>query len=287
MGPMKTSRWLLVLGMTAGSALLAGCGDDGGTGTAVFNTWGEDYIEVELPADKLEDGWRITYQRFLVVIGRITVADTAGETAASSNKMYLFNHVVPGVKPIEEFKDLEAKAWDEVSYEISPAPADVILDASANEADKQLMVDNGYADYIEATATKGDQTIKMNWGLSLNTRYITCAGPKEGKETAGAIVTNGGVDTMELTIHGDHYFFDDLQAANAKNRFDAIAAADANMDGEVTLEELDQVDLTQLPDGQYGTGAAGNINTLGDYVGALSRTIGHFRGEGECFAQPR
>jgi hypothetical protein len=286
---MKKTRWMLVLGVLAGSAFTTGCTTDdaGGTGTAQFTTWGEEYIEVELPAEKMEDGWRITYQKMLVVIGRISIADQAGEVAASSDNMYLFDHTKPGVKPIETFANLEAKAWDEVSYEISPAPADVIVDASASEADKQFMVDNGYADYIEATATKGDQTFTMAWGVDYNTRYTTCAGPKEGKETEGSVVTNGGVDSMELTIHGDHYFFDDLQAANAKNRYDAIAGADADMDGEVTLAELDAVDLTTLPAGQYGTGAAGNINTLGDYVRALSRTIGHFRGEGECFAEPR
>jgi hypothetical protein len=34
--------------------------------------------------------------------------------------------------------------------------------------------------------------------------------------------------------------------------------------------------------GSYGTGALGNVNTLGQYVRTLARTIGHYRGEGSC-----
>jgi hypothetical protein len=96
---------------------------------------------------------------------------------------------------------------------------------------------------------------------------------------------------VQLTIHGDHLFFDDLQSPEAKMRFDAMAAADnlgiAGADGQVTLEELAAVDLTELPPDQYGTGGVGNVRNLRDFVTALVRTVGHFRGEGECSPQSR
>lgn len=68
----------------------------------------------------------------------------------------------------------------------------------------------------------------------------------------------------------------------AKIRFQALADADKNNDGEITLVELGMVDLTSLPVDQYGTGGASAVKNLHDFVNALSRTLGHYRGEGEC-----
>jgi hypothetical protein len=47
------------------------------------------------------------------------------------------------------------------------------------------------------------------------------------------------------------------------------------------------VQLTTLPIDQYGTGTVGNVKTLNDFVTALVRTLGHFRGEGECVTASR
>ena len=127
-----------------------------------------------------------------------------------------------------------------------------------------------------------------SWGFPINTLYEKCEHPDLGE---GVTVPNGGEETVQLTIHGDHLFFDDLQSPDAKMRFDAIAAADKagilGADGQVTLEELALVDLTELPPEQYGTGGASNVRTLRDFVTALVRTVGHYRGEGECSPRVR
>jgi hypothetical protein len=49
----------------------------------------------------------------------------------------------------------------------------------------------------------------------------------------------------------------------------------------VTLDELRAIKLSDITVGTYGTGSA-DINDLGAFVEALSQTLGHFRGEGEC-----
>ena len=93
---------------------------------------------------------------------------------------------------------------------------------------------------------------------------------------------NAEVD-VQITIHGDHPFYDRLQespnpAVATSLRFDAIAEADADVDGEVTLEELDAaiLDVTRYDPSPF------EVTTLGEFVGELVRTIGHYRGEGEC-----
>ena len=150
------------------------------------------------------------------------------------------------------------------------------------------MIQGGYSLYVEATATKGAVSKSYKWGFQTATLFDRCkAANVDGKDGVdGVVVKNGITDTVELTIHGDHLYYDDLQSIDAKVRFDNIAAADVNMDGDITLEELATVKLAAIPKGSgpYGTGSAAGINDLRQFVEALSRTVGHFRGEGECFA---
>ncbi len=283
---MKNALRILLVAMS-----LAACSDSSsGQGAVTFTTYGEDYIEREIPASDVEDGWTIKHERFLIVIHDVSVAD--GATAAPVATMAtskLFNNKVPGDKKVVDFPSLPAKAYTHVSYRVAPAVAVTELGEGATAADKQLMLDNGYGLYVEATATKGAVSKKYKWGFKLDTLYDRCKGELSGKETDGVVVTNGGTDTVQLTTHGDHLYYDDLQAAEAKVRFDNIAAADANDDGEVTLEELAAVKLAAIPAGQgtYGTGSAAGINDLRAFVEALSRTVGHYRGEGECFASAK
>jgi hypothetical protein len=274
--------------LTVGAAALAGCGGEepAGKGGVSFTTWGEKYVENQIPEIAFEDGWSVQYSKFLVAIGGIRIADEADAVGAQMSTSRLFDHVAPGTKKVAEFGDLEAKAWTKVSYEIRPAQADTELGDGAAMEDLTMMRMAGYSVYVEGAAMKGAEKKTFAWGFSTATRYADCEGDKDGKITRGVLVTNGGTDTVELTIHGDHFFYDDLQSPEASVRFNAIAAADADMNGEVTLAELSMRKLVDLDpaEGAYGTGAAGDVNDLGAFVTALSRTLGHFRGEGECFA---
>lgn len=275
----------LLLSAAAGLFGLAGCGSDG-SGSVSFTTWGEEYIEQQIPGADFEDAWTIHYAKFLVVIGGITIADDSGAVGAEMPGTVLYNHVSPGVKQVMTFDDLEAKAWTSVAYEIRPAADDTTLGDGATDEDLAMMKASQYAVYVEAEATDGAVTKSYQWGFGVPTAYTDCEGDKDGKVTKGVIVTDGGTDAVELTLHGDHLYYDDLQAQNAKRRFNAIAAADTDGDDVITLDELRAVKLVDIDpaNGAYGTGAAGDINDLGAFVTALSRTVGHFRGEGECFA---
>lgn len=267
---------LSLLGLTA-------CGE--GSGTVTFTTYGEDFIERELPASAFADGWTVRYSKFLVMLGEVRV-ESHDEVAATQATAKVFDVHKPGPVVVETFTELPAKEWDHVSYAIAPWPHAEA--ANADAPDVARMKAEGYSVYVEGTATKGSVTKRFNWGFATNTLYAHCASPDLG---AGVTVPKDGEETVQLTMHGDHLFFDDLQSPEASMRFDAMAAADqlgiAGPDGEVSLEELAAVDLTELPAGQYGTGGVGNVRNLRDFVTALVRTVGHFRGEGECSPQSR
>ena len=124
----------------------------------------------------------------------------------------------------------------------------------------------------------------FHWGFRTATQYKGCAQPAEsGQALEGIVVTRGGNDTSELTTHGDHLFYDRLMASpdpavQTSLRFDEKAAADADGDGEITLEELAAARLDVRLYDPSGLDAP----TLGAFVTSLTRTVGHFRGEGEC-----
>lgn len=272
-----------------GLAALSGCGDDtngpsGGEGTVTFTSWGEEYIEDQIPSSAFEDGYSVTYDRFLVLVGNIVVADSEGVEAGRHDGFFLMDHTEPGTKELISLEGLEAKAWTHVSYETSPASAGQIEPLGAvTQADVDQMVTEGLHVYVEGTISNGTASKTFAWGFGVPTLLDDCEGDLDGKTTEGVLVTQGGNDVVELTIHGDHFFYDDLQAAEAVLRADAMFNADADDDGEITLEELEAVSLVDLPPDQYGTGGVDGVNDLRAFVEFLSRTLGHFRGEGECF----
>lgn len=293
---MKTIASAFAVLCLVAAAACSDSDDAEGEGSVTFTTWGEDFIEKEIPPTDasgeviVEDGWTIRYTKFLIVISDVAVAEADKEPAARMATPKLFDMHAPGQKPVVTFTDVPGKAYTHVSYAVTPATAALELGGGATDADKQQMVQNGYSVYVEGTVSKDSTTKSFAWGFSTNTLYDRCEGEVSGKKTEGVVVTNGGNDSVELTIHGDHFFYDDLQSPDAKVRVDAIANADADSDGKITLDELGAVQLAdsqKIPAGLYGTGSASNVNDLRAFVEALSRTLGHFRGEGECLARAR
>jgi hypothetical protein len=155
-------------------------------------------------------------------------------------------------------------------------------------ADKALMLAGGYALYMSGTASKDDIEKRFAWGFASHTRYGNCRSEQSGRDEPGLVVANNASVEAQLTTHGDHPFYDRLQSGpeptiQTSLRFDGIAAADADADGEVTLAELDAT----LLDVRVYSAAGLQAATLGGFITILARTIGHFRGEGECSVEQR
>jgi hypothetical protein len=269
------------------AALLSGCSWDDeaeGSGNASFNVWGEDYIEREIPAGDVEDGWRIKFSKFLIVLGDISVADKNAGAAGKVGSTQLLDLVSPGPHDVGALNGIEARGWDEVGYSVLAIQPSTAVHSSATGDDATLMRNGGFSVYVAGTAANGGATKTFGWGFTNSTRYDDCVAEVDGKETPGIAVTSGGNESVQLTIHGDHFFYDDLASPDALVRFNAMAAADTNDNGEVTLEELGQVKLVDIDEGTYGTGSASHVDDLAAFVQALTLTLGHYRGEGHCAA---
>lgn len=272
---MKRGLWI------AGALFaLAGCGDGAtGTGTVAATLWGEEFIQDQIPASAVEDGWTIRYTKFLVSLGEMTVASSGGGAGGTISGYRVFDlHTLTGPTAFGRLSSVSAERMDRVSYRLNAADAQTAL-GNATQADLDAMRAGGYSVYVEGTAERMGRSVRFRWGFAQRVLYETC---RSSDTEVGVAVPTDGTATAQITIHGDHLFYDDLQSPDARVRFDAIAGADANTDGEVTLDELAAVDLTTLPPTQYGAGSAPNVRSLRDFVSYLVATVGHFNGEGHC-----
>ncbi|MFZ5439142.1 MAG: hypothetical protein ACOZQL_03995 [Myxococcota bacterium] len=271
---MKRSMLLL-------AGVFASCS---GSGTLSLTTWGEAFIEQEIPSSEFEDGYSVRYTKFIVSFHDFTLATKTGTKGPTQKAPYLVDVTKRGPVELEKFESVPALKYDAVSYAIAPASADSVGVGAIASADVEAMKMGGWSMWVEGTLSKAGVTKSFSWKFELTTHYENCTNPDFGE---GATVPTGGTETVELTNHGDHLWYDDLQSPEAKLRGTAVASADADMDGVITQAELANVQLTTLPLGQYGTAGAGGVKTLADFQRALVRSIGHYRGEGECEARAR
>src|SRR5262245_25805225 len=129
---------------------LVACGSDsdptdtGGSGKVDINTWGEEYIEQEIPADEpagesgFADGWSLHYEKCLVNFQSVSVA--SGGLPGSK----VFNMVVPGIKPIVTLDSVGTGEYG-FTYEIAPATSATELGEGATQADKDALVNGGFS----------------------------------------------------------------------------------------------------------------------------------------------
>lgn len=228
---------------------LAGCG--GGTGEWAVETWGEDYIEREIPSDAFADGCSVAYDSFVVTFAARELVDGNGDVVGSLPANEAFDVHEPGPTEMGAV-DVPADHYDTVRVVVAPG-------------------EDGVSVHAVGTLTCGGESATFDWAFAESTTYV-CAPPD-------LTIPAGGSDRTQLTVHGDHLFYDGLEDPDAAVRGQAILDADADANGEVTLEELDAVSIPALG---YGVGEYSDVLTLRQFVSHLSRTLIHVDGEAEC-----
>lgn len=280
-----------------------GCGGSDSVGTVQIFVQPEGTIPSGIEAgdgdENIQDGWTVTYDRFLVAIGNIRASRTGGDERLSEPKTFALDlkNAPPQGYVIATFEDASAVRWDRFGFDIPNAKAGIEPVAPTTDADAALLVGSGYSLYIEGTIAKSDgqscppggacepaSSVAFRWGLSAGTSFDDCA-TEDG--FTGFAVPAGGAAQVKPTIHGDHWFFSNVTAGTeiTVRYAQYIADADLDHDGETTLDELKQVSAADvLPPPKYNLSGSlgGPISTAFDYVLAQARTLGDFQGDGEC-----
>ena len=278
----RTTTGLAMALALALAATAVGCDDDdedaAGTGTLAVDVFGEAFIEEGIPAGTagcdgcVEDGWAITFDRFLIVVQDIEVR---GAETVAAPEARVFDLAKPSSGGGHRVFDRAAAAgtYDALDYRVAPSREPAVGNATTD--DVALMAAEGYSIYVEGRAEKDGTTLTFNWGFDTDTRYTAC-------ETQ-ATVADGGTGRSQLTIHADHLLYDDLDSETPQVVFGLIASADADGDGAITPAELAAVDITG--ETRYQVGSR-DITDLWGFLGAQAHTVGHIDGEGHCDFQP-
>lgn len=206
-------------------ALVVGCGaTEEDAGTAFFEASAGTSVESDNPPLVTPDGWTLHFDRFAVGFHDLALRNGEGPPIATLLGSRLLDLKVPGSKRIITFDNLPAGTYDRVGWRIAPVNVETEIGAGATPADKALMTGK-WSLYFEGTATNGAVTKYLRWGLDTDTTFAC----------AGATVSNDAATGLALRIDPARLFGD----------FAPLAAADADSDQIITLEELGAAQLLE------------------------------------------
>jgi hypothetical protein len=296
----------LALGIGACSSTDEGSPAGGGAkgGVQIFVEPEESIPEGLKPGtdtENVQDGWTVTYSKYLVTIGNFRASRSDGSGHLSDPSIYVLDlkNAPAGGYVMTTWNDVDAVRWDKLGWDLPNAKAGVKTLAPTSEADVTFMVENGYSLYFEGKIEKTDgqsctpgasppacvpaPSVAFRWGFAAGTAFDDCAN-EEG--VPGFAVPAGGTAQLKPTVHGDHWFFDNLTSgAEITKRFAQwMADCDLDHDGETTLDELQTVKAADaFPMPPYNlSGTLTPIETAYDYALNQSRTLGDYNGDGEC-----
>jgi hypothetical protein len=258
--------------------LAVACSDSPGTITATV--YGEEFIEEGIPADVFNDGWALTFDKFLVSIGNVAAKAGEGGKEVGEPGFFLVDlaQASGGEGHALATFDAPAGTYDHYGYRIAPDAS--ATSVNVGDADAAAMKAAGYAMWIKGRATKGAVTKAIDWGFTFKLSHGHC----EAKEKI-----DGDDITMQSTIHADHLFYDDAISDEPDVSFQLVADADgqggATADGTISLAELAAVDIRSQARYQVGSNrdpAGKEITNLRQYVELQATTVGHINGEGHC-----
>jgi len=241
------------------------------------------------------DGWDISFDRVLVSIGRASLDgdDCSIYSGADYGRVFSLIGAPDGSKISESY----GLGKCDVGFGIANASEDSLLGPGATEADKSFLRTAGadhYGDprgislYVSGTAKKAERQLTFAWPFRGRVRYRECRNTVDGAVKRGLSLSQDGDVTLDVTLHAEALFVERLGDPNADLRFDPIANADAlgNADGEVTLDELGQVPLSELQQDTASADAYAGVGvgtTLEDFIYlGTAPAIARFQETGEC-----
>lgn len=279
--------------------------DLAGTGAVEFSLSGGTAVREGFPHTEGEtemafvDGWELSFDRYLVSVGELTVGDPeTGEALAAPrlHRVVDLARAADASEDLELMEDLPALRAD-IGFTVEGASAASSSD-SASASDLAEMQANGWSHWIGGVAHRDGEEVTFSLGLSLPTRYTRCVNGKDF--TRGLAIESHKTTGAVLYAHAVHLFWDTLAAGDEDLRFDAWAAV-AGHDALVTPEDLAAQDLTDLraadgtplldADGHrvlYDDGGmlTSNQYNLLAFISEALRQSAHLNGVGYCVASP-
>jgi hypothetical protein len=281
---------------------IAGCGSDGGrSGNGNLSVLLEaeetivDGLQSGTGEENILDGFDVEFNRYIASIGFVQMAQIDGNNPQSSSVVGIADLTsLPTTLPqLTAFTGIATGQYTEFGFE-TPAPeADVVNINSVPAEEVDAMVANGWSFVIEGTITQVSDGATKSFLIEADVPTVYSACAVEGLEPGVNVSANSSVD---LTLHGDHIFFNGFPEEEGNVQRLAQWLWDVeDTDGNDVLTRVDFEAATDVgslfpspPQGVYELtgGPITPINDAWDFIRAQLGTQGHIFGEGECEWSP-
>lgn len=240
------------------------------------------------------DGWQVSFERFLVSLGRVSVDGDGCLAYSDPDYSRVLDLRQPGPQKLSL---VYAVGHCDFDMELSSPQPDNVLGPGTTEADRTFLRTpgddaftqaSGISIHAEGTATRGAARTSFAWSFRHRIDYAGCSATVDGREVKGFDIASGESRTLDVLIRGAALFSTDRIDMDAETWFQPYADADAlgDRNGVVALDELSRIDLAGAG-ADAGTDAAVSTSTrwatLEDflYLG-LFPLVPRFRGNGTC-----
>lgn len=251
-------------------------------------------------AENIRDGWTVAYSRFLVTIGNFSSSVSSSPTdAVSDASVFVLDlQTVPtSGYELAHFEDMSATRWDRVGYQMPNASDTDTCAAGIDSSECATMKSEHLSVWVTGTLTKdGESPLSFDWKLPAGASFGDC---QNSDGLNGFAITSGASQQVELTVHGDHWFFTRYptgdEAMSPISRCASWIAAADGTDGSTADRNITNAELMALSaasafptsatagDCRYDLSAFPHpVNNAYDYVLQMARSLGHFQGEGDC-----
>jgi hypothetical protein len=248
-------------------------------------------------ATETADGWAITFERVLISIGRASLDGDRCSVYSDADYGRVLSLI--GGPDRQKISEGYALGTCDFGFGIGNASADSLLGVGTTSDDFDFLRTagsdryggpSGISLFVAGRAKKAAQGLSFAWAFRGRARYRECENTVDGVVERGLSLEQDGDVTVDVTLHAEALFAEDLAARDSALRFDPIASADAlgDGDGDVSLEELSLVPLSDL---RSGTAYAQNdanptpvpLSSLEDfiYVGAAPN-VARYQETGKC-----
>ena len=242
--------------------------------------------------DNIRDGFNVSFSRYVVAIGMVAMSQLDGANPQSDPAVVIADFKsLPTTSPeLTAFTVIPTGQYTSFAFE-TPAP-----DESASnfndvpEEDFNAMIDKDWSYIIEGTITQISDGASKDFLIQADvpTVYSDCA--VDGMEPGVSVSSNSSVD---ITLHGDHLFFNGFPDEEASVQRLAQWLWDIeDSNGNDVLDKPDFEAATNIetlfPQPTYTLtgGPISPIRNAWDFVRAQLGTQGHIFGEGECEWSP-
>lgn len=266
-----------------------------GLGAVQFTFTASSRTKLGIYSGETRDSYRVDFDRVILgfktmTVGKIGAPNTCSYRGRGAIADAVFRPVGPRTGLVQTFNGISPVECPDVGV-IFGAPSDTtVVDANATSDDLVELAQGGLHAIVDATATpdffpsRDPIKIKLRFNpVTTSTRFGGCR-----EATRGTRILRGKRDEATVFFAAENLFREAI-SDTVPFRIRPFVQADERGDGDgiVTMEELDNLPLSAIPDGDFyqipvsatATNIQGRFPSLGDFVRFLFRNTMRFRTE--------